>query len=335
MTSDACAYRGVVPLVSDGAPRPLWSVVIPVFNCAQYLPETLAAVLSQDPGPDSMQIEVIDDHSNDDPAAVVAELAHGRVHYFRQPHNVGITRNFHTGITRTRGRLIHLLHGDDYVLPGFYAKLQAAFEERPDLGAAFCRHIFVDGKGTRVGMSDPEQTQSGVLSNALERLALEQRIVTPSIVVKREAYERLGAFDTRLICAEDWEMWVRVAAHFPIWYEVEPLAAYRMHVNSNTGRHIRRAEDMRYTRMAIDLFTPYLPPENAGDIARRARATYALTAIRQAHAMWDAGDRAGAKAQLREARALSRSPRVLLALIGFAARAILSLRMRTGETSDA
>lgn len=335
MTSDASAYRGVVPPVSDGAPRPLWSVVIPVFNCAGYLRETLAAVLSQDPGPDSMQIEVMDDHSDDDPEAIVAALAHGRVHYFRQPHNVGITKNFHTGIMRARGRLIHLLHGDDYVLPGFYSKLQAAFEQRPDLGAAFSRHLFVDGNGKHVGTSDLEQMQSGVLDNALERLALEQRIMTPSIVVKREVYERLGTFDSRLICAEDWEMWVRVAANFPVWYEVEPLAAYRLHLNSNTGRHTHSAEDVRYTRMAIDLFARYLPPERADDIARRARATYALTAIRQAHAMWNAGDRAGARAQLREARALSHSPRVLRALIGFAARAILPLRARTGETSDA
>ena len=301
-------------------PRPLWSVVIPTFNCARYLGETLAGVLAQDPGPDAMQIEVIDDHSSDHPETVVAKTGGGRVQFFRQPSNVGHTRNFHTGLTRARGHLVHLLHGDDYVLPGFYAKLEAAFTARPDIGAAFCRHYFVDQAGARLGISDPEQGESGVLADGLERLALEQRIMTPSIVVRRDVYEALGAFDARLVCAEDWEMWVRVAAHFPVWYEVEPLAAYRMHADSNTGRHTSSAEDIRYTRMAIDLFTPYLPPARAREIARRARATYALAAIRNARTLWDAGDRAGAKAQLRESLALSRSWRVLAAALGFAVR---------------
>jgi glycosyltransferase involved in cell wall biosynthesis len=326
MTGDAARHRDPVPPISDGGHRPMWSVVIPTFNCARYLRETLEGVLQQDTGPDAMQIEVIDDHSGDDPRAVVEEIGRGRVQFFRQERNVGHIRNFHTGITRARGRLIHLLHGDDCVLPGFYAKLQAAFTSRPDIGAAFCRQVFIDGEGRRIGESDPEQSRSGVLENGVERLALEQRIMTPSIVVRREAYEKLGGFDSRLICAEDWEMWVRVASHYPVWYEVEPLAAYRMHGNSNTGRHVRTAEDMRYTRMAIELFAPYLPADRARDIVRRARATYALASIRNARALLEKGDSPAVGAQLREALALSRAPRVLWALLGFAASSVLPRR---------
>lgn len=318
--TDPGPHRAAVPPVPEGTPRPLWSVVIPTFNCARYLRETLAGVLAQDPGADAMQIEVIDDHSSDDPAAVVAEAGGGRVEFFRQPRNLGHTRNFHTALTRARGHLIHLLHGDDVVLPGFYERLQAGFAARPDIGAAFCRHYFIDETGKRTGISEPEQNASGVLADGLERLALEQRIMTPSIVVRRRAYEILGAFDDRLVCAEDWEMWVRVAAHFPVWYEPQPLAAYRMHADSNTGRHARSAEDIRYTRMAIDLFTPYLPPARAKDIAKRAKATYALAALRNARALWDAGDRDGANAQLREALALSRSWRATRAMLGLVAR---------------
>ena len=45
-----------------------------------------------------------------------------------------------------------------------------------------------------------------------------------SIAVRREAYECLGGFDARLKCSEDWEMWVRIAARYPIWHEPAPLA---------------------------------------------------------------------------------------------------------------
>jgi cellulose synthase/poly-beta-1,6-N-acetylglucosamine synthase-like glycosyltransferase len=51
--------------ISEGMHRPLWSVMIPTFHCARFLHQTLESVLSQNPGADVMQIEVVDDCSND------------------------------------------------------------------------------------------------------------------------------------------------------------------------------------------------------------------------------------------------------------------------------
>lgn len=131
-------HRATILPVSQGLPRPLWSVMIPTYNCAEYLRETLKTVLAQDLGVEMMQIEVIDDHStNDDPEAVVEELGKGRVQFYRQPQNVGYIKNFETCLQRSRGQLIHLLHGDDCVLPGFYHKMQALFEQYPKIGSAF------------------------------------------------------------------------------------------------------------------------------------------------------------------------------------------------------
>lgn len=286
--------------------------MIPTYHCARFLRQTLESVLNQDPGPDLMQIEVVDDHSTqDDPAAVVQEVGRGRVGFYRQPKNVGHTKNFDTCIRRARGQAVHLLHGDDYVLPGFYQRLQVAFETRPDVGAAFCRQIFMDDAGTWLDTSPLEQPESGILVNGLERLAQEQRIMTPSIVVKRDVYERLGGFDSRLICSEDWEMWVRVASEYPVWYETEPLAAYRMHSASNTGRHVRSGDDMRYTRMAIEIFKSYLPKEKADVISKQARETYAFSALDMAHSLLMKRDLPAMLAQAREALLLSRSWKVL------------------------
>jgi glycosyltransferase involved in cell wall biosynthesis len=302
--------------VDPTSARPLWSVMIPTYHCARYLGETLRSVLAQDPGPDAMQIEVVDDHSTqDDPESVVREVGHGRVGFFRQPANVGITRNFATCLARSRGRLVHLLHGDDMVREGFYASLQRAFDTDPAIGAAFCRPVFINGSGDAIDLAPLEQAHSGRLDDALERLATEQRVMTPSIVVRRDVYETLGGFDDRLRCSEDWEMWVRIASRYPVWYETEPLALYRMHANSNTGRHVRTAEDIRYTRAAIDLFQAHLPPSRAAAIVRTAKRSYALAAIRTARALLAVQDFDAARAQLAEALRLSRSPRVLASLL--------------------
>ena len=316
------SYRTEIPPIAEGIARPFWSVMIPTYHCARFLRQTLESVLAQDLGPESMQIEVVDDGSTlDDPAAVVAEVGRGRVSFFRQERNVGHTKNFETCLKRARGKVVHLLHGDDYVMAGFYNKLQQAFEREPEIGAAFCRQIFMDDEGNRDAYSPLEQSESGILNNGLERLALEQRIMTPSIVVRRDVYERLGGFDRRLICSEDWEMWVRIAAQYPIWYQIEPLAAYRMHAASNTGRHIRNGDDMRYTRLAIDIFKSYLPKDKADQWSKQARETYARSALDMAYSLYLKGDLPATLVQAREALYLSHSAKVIRQIGRFLVRA--------------
>lgn len=305
--------RANISAVPEGISRPLWSVMIPTYNCANYLRETLASVLVQDPGLDVMQIEVIDDRSTlDNPAAVVEELGQGRIGFYQQEKNVGHTKNFQTCLERSQGRLIHLLHGDDGVRNGFYRKMQKAFDQHPEIGAAFCRQIWMDEFSHWQHITELEETESGILSNWLERIAVKQRIQTPSIVVRREVYEHLGGFDRRLSWSEDWEMWVRIAANYLVWYEVEPLALYRIHSNSSSGQKVRTGENMQDVRRAIAIFHDYLPEARANHLVRQSRATWALDAIRYTVPQLLAiGDVQAAIIQIQEALKCSCSYRVL------------------------
>jgi GT2 family glycosyltransferase len=260
-----------------------------------------------------MQIEVVDDGSTlDNPAAVVSTIGQGRIGFFRQQRNVGHIANFETCLNRARGHLVQILHGDDCVRPGFYERLGQGFERAPEIGAAFCRQIFINESDQRLSLSPLEETTAGILPNALVRLAQEQRIMTPSIVVRRDVYERLGAFDRRLACSEDWEMWVRIAASYPIWYEPEPLAQYRIHEASSSARNQRTAADMAYTRAAIKIFRAYLPEEQQPMAERHARRAYAVSAIVAAGRLLEKGDVAAFFAQLREALCFEQSPGILL-----------------------
>ena len=302
-----------IPPVADGEPRPLWSVMIPTYNCASYLRETLASVLAQDPGSDVMQIAVVDDHSTqDDPAAVVEELGMGRVEFYRQPHNVGIVKNFQTTLELSRGKLIHQLHGDDLVRDGFYQKLQRAFLENPEIGAAFCRHIIMDEHSHWQHISVLEQQESGVLPGSwLLLIAGFQRIQTPSIVVRREVYEKLGGFDYRLAIAEDWEMWVRIAANYPIWYEVEPLAIYRKHSKSISNTNIKNGKYLQQMRKAVDVFQAYLPENSASKLYKHTMENCAFYCLEMADLLIDASDVKGTIKQIQEAIKFSRSFKVI------------------------
>jgi glycosyltransferase involved in cell wall biosynthesis len=312
MNLSAARWRDTVPPVpADAGPRPRWSVMVPTYRCARFLTTTLESVLAQDFGPAQMQIEVVDDASDDDPESVVSSVGRGRVGFVRQPRNVGHVANFQTCLVRSRGEIVHVLHGDDFVRPGFYAALQVGFDTIPKLGAAFCRSVYATEDGTEVGTTPEEAPEAGPLEDALVRLAREQRVMTPAIAVRRAVYETLGGFDRRLACAEDWEMWVRIAASFPIWYEPRRLAVYRMHADSNTGRHVRSAADAAYNRAAIKIFASYLPRDGAAAIVRDTRRTYAASALETARGLMQRGDYAGFGAQVREALLLSPSPAVI------------------------
>jgi len=310
--------------------------MIPTHNSTGFLRQTLESVLSQDQGPERMQIEVVDDASEDDPVWIVRELGAERIGFHRQETNVGHTRNFETCLRRSRGELVHLLHGDDAVRPGFYRRLEGPFVRDESLGAAVCRYIGIDAAGHWQTVSELLRAESGVLDQWLERIALGQALQTPSIVVRREVYERLGGFDRRLSWTEDWEMWVRIAADYPVWYEVEPLALYRVHSESNTGTLVRRGETIRDARLAIELNAEHLPPERREALGREARAILASTALRRARRLLHHHETRGALAHTVEALRTRPTPRVLLGA-GFVAslwvrnavRRLLRTRSRT------
>ncbi|MBE9178456.1 glycosyltransferase family 2 protein [Oculatella sp. LEGE 06141] len=316
------AHRATILPVPEGTNRPLWSVMIPTYNCAAYLRETLTSVLAQAPVAEEMQIEVVDDHSTqDDPEAVVTELGKGRVTFYRQPQNVGYIRNFETCLQRSRGQLIHLLHGDDVVRDGFYRTLQRGFEQHPDTGAAFCRHIYMDEHSHWESFSPLEQPTSGILANWLEKIAAGQRLATPAMVVRRDVYEQLGGFDRRFSRAgEDWEMWVRIATQYPVWFEVEPLALYRVKRSGSltedsafTGQLV---QEMRLATEIIDAYLPsYLPEPRATERLNLAREMYTRWSMDTMQQMIAAGQFNRAIAQAQEVLRHSPSPKTVRAVM--------------------
>ena len=314
-------YPSIVP-VRKGVHRPLWSVMIPTYNCAKYLERTLKSVLEQAPRTELMQIEVVDDCSTkDDPEAVVRELGRGRVSFYRQPQNVGAICNFNTCIQRSVGQIVHILHGDDIVLPGFYNVLQEAFDKEPTIGAAFCRHIFINEKDHQQFLSALERRTAGVFADLLEPIAVSSIIQAPSVVVRRSVYEALGGFHPELFHAGDWDMWKRIATHYPVWYEPQPLACYRKHSSSHTSSLSKSGANIANIRRSIEISQLYLPNTIAGELTIKARETLALSAFRSACWQLVNFDVIAAIANAREAFKCSRSFKVIRQIVPFLIRA--------------
>jgi glycosyltransferase involved in cell wall biosynthesis len=233
--------------------------MIPTYNCSAFLAKTIESVLAQDPGPEKMQIEVVDDNSTDmDVEALVRRLGKGRIGFYRQPANVGSLRNFETCLNRARGQWIHLLHGDDMVRPGFYKEVETLFNTYPEAGAACTAYTEIDQLGKIINRSQLLAPEPGILKNWLSRIAKAQRVQPAAIVVKRSVYERLGSFFA-VQYGEDWEMWVRIAAHYPVAYSPRRLACYRIHDMNISSQSLLSGQSVRDLHQVIALISQHLP----------------------------------------------------------------------------
>ena len=297
----ALGYPEIEP-VADGAVRPLWSVMIPTYNCAALLRETLKSVLAQDQGREQMQIEVIDDASTkDDPEAVVRELGQGRVAFYRHLKNVGLTANFNNCLSRSRGTLVHILHGDDLVLPGFYDRMWGLLDQNRGAGSAFCRYVVMDEDGLWNGLPNVMQRASGLCPGALPTLASENLAQFAAVVLRRSLVEAVGGFHPCLSHAADWDLWKRAALHQPTVYEPAVLACYRMFQGNDTSKLIRTGANFADIRRAIDLSAHYLTHPESASWIKNARHHYANSATHCAMRSSAIGDYKAFRCQVREA----------------------------------
>lgn len=260
----------IAPLDNPGS-RPLWSVMIPAYNCSRYLAETIESVLVQDPGSAIMQIEVIDDASTDgDVAELVQQIGRGRVGYFRQEMNLGSLRNFETCINRAQGQIIHMLHGDDLVRPGYYETIGQLFEKHPGIGAAFSGYTYIDELGRLRGKGNSIQEHTGIIANWLTRVASSHGLQPPAIAIKRSVFEAIGGYYA-VHYGEDWEMWTRIAKNYPVAYTPEVLAAYRVHPDNISSTTFKSGQSLADIETVIGLIGPMIPEESREQVLRLAR----------------------------------------------------------------
>jgi hypothetical protein len=177
------------------------------------------------------------------------------------------------------------LHGDDRVKDGFYQKMGELFEKFPEAGAAFCAYDMIREDDSLLGPSKKEARHPCILDNWLYRIATESCLQYVCMVVKREVYEKLGSFYLTTY-GEDWEMWTRIAKHFPTAYTPETLAEYRVHTNSITSSSFLTGANVRDIGKIIEKITAHLPIEDQSQINTAARKYYAYDALKKTYGLW-------------------------------------------------
>jgi len=240
--------------------KPFWSVMIPTYQPKEHhLRQSLESVLQQDPGPEQMQIHVVDDFSPDvDVADLVRRLGGSRVEFSRTPKNLGIAGCWNACIELARGEWVHLLHQDDYVLPDFYQKLADAAAHHPDVAllATRCSFVTEQGKIWKTSERLPELENGG---RVIEKFFYGTPIQCPGITVQKSFYAKSGGFHPGLNFVLDCEMWARVIGTAGGLVIPDVLACYRSSDGATTSRLERTAENLRDVERLNAMFAARYP----------------------------------------------------------------------------
>ena len=198
------------------------TIIIPTYNRMSYLQSTIDSILGQNYT--QFRIIVVDDGSNDGTADFVRGLRDPeKVEYIRFSHSglPGKVRN--TGARIAKGEYLAFLDSDDLWKPEKLARQVAFFEEHPDILICHTREIWQRGERI-VSQAGQRHKRSGdIFIDALKKC-----IIGPStVMMRRELFEEFGGFREDLEIAEDYELWLRITAKYPVGYIDEPLVIKR------------------------------------------------------------------------------------------------------------
>lgn len=219
--------------------RPAVSVVIPAYNCARWVGQSIESALTQTIGAAQVEVIVLDDGSTDETPEVVRSYRDAV--RFVQLHHGGVANARNTGIEMARGRLIAFLDADDYWFPERLEGALRLFSHDPHIQVN--TEFYVEVAGQR---SEMPYYQSRALRPLFELsapaqldFALEDNFINSMVIAPRSALLAAGGFNPRLRYGEDWDLWLRLLRDgYPARLVPEPCAVYRYHrPGATTTRH--------------------------------------------------------------------------------------------------
>jgi glycosyltransferase involved in cell wall biosynthesis len=213
---------------------PLVSVIIPAYNAAAYIADTIQSVLDQTC--QDFEIIVIDDGSTDATRAAVAPF--GQRIRLQCQSNGGVARARNAGAALAAGSWIAFLDADDLWMPDKLARQLAA----ADAPMVFTDRLNIGARGHLPELqSEVTPMHGGDLFVALMRHG--NFITNTSVMMRRQLFEQLGGFYTGLNGTEDWDLWIRVAERHHIGFVNEPLVKYRFHAGGISRNYARMARE--------------------------------------------------------------------------------------------
>lgn len=248
-------------LAATSAPKV--SVIVPIYNQAPFIRETVESVLAQDHP--NVELVLSDDGSTDGTTDILrdyAERTPDRVVLVASERNTGIAGAFNRALEAHSGDLVAWLGGDDVMLPGKLSRQVEVLSARPD--ATGCCHdaeVFDSDSGRVYGrFTEVYNGRRGVREGGVELLLDPAYLMLPStMMVRSEALPARG-FDPRIRVSNDWLFDIELFRHGRCVALQDVLARYRRHSRNATSQTVDTLEDALVVLALAEARYPELAP---------------------------------------------------------------------------
>ena len=182
------------------------SVIIPVYNVAGFVRPAVESALAQTF--QDIEVIVVDDGSTDGSMEMLHDFDDPRLRVLRREHG-GSAAARNAGLQLACGEFVAFLDGDDLWAPQNLERQAAFLQSHPEADASFGHSALIDEEGRSLGFKS--STCSGAVN--LSQLLRTNEIGNGScLLLRREALDHAGWFDTRLVACVDIDVWLRVAS---------------------------------------------------------------------------------------------------------------------------
>ena len=200
--------------------NPRVSVIMPVYNCAAYIKESVASILTQTFS--DFELIIIDDHSTDGTYEYLQTLADSRIVLIQKPQNSGYAVSLNMGLGRAKGEYIARMDGDDIALPERFARQVSLMDSKPEVLVCGTNYQLL-GSDTIVQMPQTNEAAKVVA-------IMNVPVAHPTAFIRRSVLiQHQLRYNEQLEPTEDYDLWTRILEIGKIENLPEVLLLYRKH----------------------------------------------------------------------------------------------------------
>ncbi len=205
------------------------SIIIPAYNQAAFIGQTLESVFAQTFR--DFEVIVVNDASADNTRQVLTPFME-RIQYIQNEHNLGLPKVMNIGARAAVGEYIVFLDSDDLWLDNMLEVQVQALNSNPDLAfvSGGCYEIDANNQIKKKMFGGPDRQKT------FDDLFSDNFVLKLTTLVRRDMFVDVGGFDENLTAVCDYDLWLRLAKRYSFAYTNAILGKYRVH-NSNMTKN--------------------------------------------------------------------------------------------------
>jgi len=238
---------------------PKVSVIIPTYNCQEFIGRSMGSVLGQTF--QDFELIIVDDGSTDNTKEIVKDFLKKdkRIRYIYQENSGGPAKPMNTGILTSRGEFIAFLDSDDEWLPAKLEKQLELFKNsfNKNLGLVSCNYnILSIEKNSQKILGEYKTPNFPSRNETFQKLLRDCFILSESsVLTKKKILDKVGLFDESAGVKgfQDWELWLRIIKNYDFSSLPKPLLKYYFHeTNYSIGRIKNLRENTNFLEYIIN-----------------------------------------------------------------------------------